>query len=256
MNLVRHSLASCGLLALSCAPVCAVPVLIGEFALQGSLNNNVSGGPPLVALPFSSVFGQITSTGYVFGANQGLTFTSPTLSSGSYSIELSFKSNLDSAANWSKLVDFAGQTLDAGLYIHSNGGYRLQFYNVVEGPSGDFAAGTNVAVVLTRTSGGTVAGYVNGLLRFSFADTSNQALITAANSTLNFFVDDHVQGDEASSGTVNFIRIYDDALSASDVSALFLAGAPSAIPEPATGAAILGAYALGLAALRRRRAGR
>ena len=230
-----------------------MPVLIGEFALQGSLNNNVSGGPSLVALPFSSVFGQITSTGYVFGANQGLTFTSPALSSTSFSIELSFK--FDATSGWRKIADFANLVPDTGLY-NLNG--ALQVYPQSAAATADFAPGTAVDVMLTRNFAGTVIGYVNGQQRFTFNDSiSNDALITAANDELIFFVDDHATGqDEASSGTANYIRIYDDALSASAVNALFLAGAPSAIPEPSICAAVLGTAAFGFSWRRRRNGAR
>lgn len=253
MNFVRPSLAFFGLLALSLAPGRAA-VLIGEFALQGSLNNNVPAGPALVLLPFSSVSGTITASGYVFGKDQGLTFTSPALTPASYSIELSFKLNLDSPATWSKLVDLSGVgSNDGGLYVHNNGGFRLQYYPQAEGIAGDFSAGTNVEVVLTRDGAtNTVSGYVNGLFRFSFIDSSNQAVITAAN-TLTFFVDDHATSqNEVSSGTANYLRIYNGALTAGEVTALYAAGAPTAVPEPAASAVFLAVSAAGVLAFRRR----
>lgn len=239
---------ACCVLALVIWPARAQTTLLGEFALKGSLANNVAGGPSLISLG-----GTITANGYVFGIDQGLTFTSASLSTTSYSIELSFKSNLDSTRSWSKLVDVAGQNSDNGLYIYNSGGYVLQFYNFAQSPSADFTAGTNVDVVLTRDSGGVVTGYVNGVQRFSFTDGTNQAVITATNKTLYFFVDDTIQNSEASSGTANYIRIYSGTLTASEVSALYASGAPSAVPEPAATGLLIGVAALGGLAWRRHR---
>ncbi len=234
------------LLAAVFSPVRA-QTLIGEFALQGSLNNNVSGGAALVSLG-----GQITSNGYVFGVNQGLTFTSTALNPTSYTIELSFSTNLDSTQAWSKLVDFAGQSSDNGLYIHNSSGFRLQFFPQSDATVSDFSAGTTFDVVLTRNSTtGVVTGYVDGQFRFSFPDSGSIGVVTATNNTLHFFVDDHIQNTEASSGMLNYLRIYDGALTSSQVATLYAAGAPSAIPEPGASAATLGAAALGLLVLRR-----
>ena len=95
----------CCVLASVFSPARAQTTLLGEFVLNSSLGNNVAGGPSLVSLG-----GTIEVTGYVFGINQGLTFTSGSLSTTSYTIELSFKTNLESPT-WSKLVDLSAQSL-------------------------------------------------------------------------------------------------------------------------------------------------
>ena len=53
-------------------------------------------------------------------------------------------------------------------------------------------------------------GYVNGVLQFTFNDTSSQTAITAAN-TLRFFKDN---GGEDSGGSVAQIRLFDDSATA------------------------------------------
>jgi hypothetical protein len=255
---IPHWLLGCLAALGAVAPVRAV-TLLGEFPLNGTLTNNVPGGPSLVLLPYAGNSGSLTSNSYVFGKNQGLTFTSPSLSATSYSVEFSFKSNLDSTATWSKLLDISGVGAnDNGLYIHNSSGQRLQFYPQADGSQADFISSTTIVdVALTRDgTTGTVTGYVNGQQRFSFTDGSSLAVITAPGNRLTFFVDDTATGQsEISGGTLYYARIYDGALTAAQVAALFAAGAPSAIPEPAMSAGVLagGALLIGLRWRRPRR---
>ena len=84
------------------------------------------------------------------------------------------------------------------------------------GSSVSISDNTYVQVVLTREANGVVTGYVNGTQQFQFTDTSGIAIIDGNNS-LRFFRDD---GSEASAGSVARIRIYNGALSATQVAAL------------------------------------
>lgn len=230
-------------LALVAAPAHAA-TLIHEYALRGTLDDN-RGGPAL-----NSLGGQITSLGYVFAANQGLTLSSPVLSATDFSLEFSFK--FDATSGYRKIADFHGLADDSGFY-QLNG--NLNFYPVATAGQTDFAPGTDVHVVLTR-DGATniVTGYVNGQQRFTFLDDGPRATITAANTTLNFFVDDFATSQrEASGGTANYLRVYNGALSATEVSNLYAAGAPLAIPEPGTAALLAFGAAVMLTAARRSR---
>ena len=236
---------------LACATTLAfVParaaVLVHEFALRGSLLDSV-GNTPLVSLG-----GQITALGYVFAANQGLTFSSPTLSSVNYSLEFSFK--LDTVSGDRKLVDFASLTSNLGVYDRN--GVLNFFPSSAPGPQ-IITAGTNVHVVITRNSStGVVSGYVNGQLSFSFTDTTSAAAANGTNGAFRFFIDDLVTSQtEASGGTVNYMRFYNGALTQSEVTALFAAGPPLVVPEPSTYALLsVGGIVMALTALRRRRA--
>jgi len=224
-------------------------VLVGEFPLHGSLNNNLAGGAALTLVPFNGSPGQVTPAGYVFGANQGLSFTSPSFTPASYSLEFSF--NFTSVSGWTKIADFSDLVSDIGFY-QLNG--DLNFYNVVDSGVADFSNGGTVDVVLTRdVATGTLTGYVNGHQRFLFVDSSSLAVTSAPGNKLVFFVDDAATGQrEASGGTLNYLRIYDGALSSAQVSALFAAGAPLAVPEAST-ALLLCLGVAGLALARRRR---
>ncbi|MSU49831.1 MAG: PEP-CTERM sorting domain-containing protein [Opitutus sp.] len=200
-------------------------VVVHEFALRGTLDDN-KGGPALASLG-----GQITALGYVFTANQGLTLSSTALSSTDFSLELSFK--FDAISGYRKIADFHDRADDTGFYQLSG---SLNFYPIVTASTADFVADTNVHVVLTRDGAtSVVTGFVNGQQRFSFVDTSPLATITAAGNKLTLFADDFSTSQrEASSGTVNYVRVFNGALTAAEVNALFLGGSPSAVPEPST----------------------
>jgi hypothetical protein len=228
-------------LALSVASTQAA-VLLHEYALRGNLDDN-RGGPSLIGLG-----GQITALGYVFAANQGLTLTSSALNTASFSLEVSFR--FDSTSGYRKIADFHDRADDTGFYQLNT---ALNFYPVTSGPTGDFSPGVDVHVVLTRDgTTNVVTGYVNGQERFSFVDSSSIATFTAAKK-LTLFTDDSATSGEASAGTANYIRVFDGALTASEVSALHAAGAPLAVPEPSTLALVAIGAVLMAGYFRRRR---
>ena len=220
-------------------------VLIHEFALRGTLTDNL-GGSPLVALG-----GQITALGYVFAANQGLTLPSTTLTPSNYSIELSFK--FDSNLGRNKIIDFHNLTSDPGLYVQNG---RLTFAPAAVSSIMDFTPGTDAHVVLTRDgTTNLVTAYVNGQQRFSFFDTDSLATLPGIANKLNFFVDE-TAGSQLSGGTANYIRVFNGALSATDVQALYAGGPPRLVPEPSTLALMsCGIATLGLKFWRRRHRG-
>jgi hypothetical protein len=218
-------------------------VLIHSYTLRGTLAD-AQGGPALTAFG-----GQITSLGYVFAANQGLLFSSPLFTPANFSLEFSFK--FESPTGYDKIADFSQLSSDSGFYQRDG---QLNFYNAVSAAPLDFLPGTTVHVVLTRDSASNlVSGYVNGQSRFSFVDTGSLAVTSG---TLNFFVDDLATAQsEASAGTVSSIRIYNGALTASEVASVFTAGQPPlAIPEPSTTALlVVGSFVVLFAAHRRRK---
>ena len=234
----RAALVLCGLMLLHLPARAAV--LIHEFALRGSLSDNLD-GDPLTALG-----GQITSLGYVFAANQGISLSSRILDPQSYSVELSFR--LDNISGPTKIIDFHNLTSDPGLY-QRNG--RLDFTPVTTAATTDFSAGLNVHLVLTRNGEtGLVTAYVNGQERFSFLDPNGLASTPGFSNKLNFFVEDN--GLNASGGTLNYLRVFNGSLNANEVSGLYAAGPPNSIPEPST-VALLGAGLVTLLCVGKRR---
>lgn len=241
----RHFATLVCALALLHAPVRGA-VLIHEYALGGSLEDQ-TGGNALTALG-----GQITSLGYVFAPNQGLQFSSSLLDPSNYSIELSFR--LDDISGDGKIVDFQNLASNAGLYQISG---NVDFFPTTGGGGANFAAGENVHVVLTRdATTEVVTAYVNGQPQFVFADTKSLAVALGTSPRLTFFADDYTSGQaQAAAGTVNYLRVFSGALSATDVSALYAAGPPLAIPEPQT-VLLLSLGTAGVLWMSRRRAGR
>lgn len=199
--------------------------------------------------------GTLSSAGYAFGANQGLTLSN-SINPSSYSILLDFSLSDASQRQYSKIVDFKALTVDDGVYVNTGTvSYYADGNDIIQG-STPVVDNTPLKLALTRDASGQVSTYLNGVQQFSFLGVSgivrDSSVFFTPNSIINFFNDDVATGgSEAASGLVSQIQIYDGALSASD--ALSLTGAatdPTAVPEPFT---IVGTLIGGTAALRMRK---
>lgn len=216
----------------------AQAAVIGDFRLDGNLANSAGG-----ALTITNNGGALGANGITFGANQGPTisgFASPA----TYSIETAFR--FDATTGYRRIMNFLNSTSDTGLY-NLNG--RLNFFNLTTSASAPFAPNQMSTVVFTRDAAGNSVGYVNGTALISF---TNAALtnIGFAN-VLHMFVDDNQVGGEASPGFVDYIRIYDTALTSQQVAALTPPGG-NAVPEPASWAMMLAGFGIAGVAMRRR----
>jgi hypothetical protein len=229
-------------LFLLAAVTCAMPAsaaLVHDFRFDGDLTDQL-GGP--AAINNGGVLG---ATGIAFGLNQGPTLNSVVPTS-AYSIEMAF--SLSAVSGYRKILDFKGLTADAGLYIY---GGRLAFYPVTSGPT-VIADNQFVYVVLTRDAAGVVTGYINGAQEISFTDSSNYSTFSQPMQSARFFQDDAATGgNEASRGFVDYIRIYDTALSSGEVGGLVPPGV-NAVPEPATWGMMIIGFGLVGGTMRRR----
>jgi hypothetical protein len=221
MTVLFKSLVSATVLALSVGGAHAtIPTHLYE--LNNSYADSLA-GPAL-----SDFGGTLGATGYSFGANQGLAVDNA-VGPDVYTIDTRFV--FDSTSNYRRILDFKAGASDTGLYNLST---ALNFYNVATGAGGAFADGQSVRVTISRDAAGTVIGYVNGVQQLTFNDINGMARFNTANHTARFFRDDAL---EASAGSVDYLAIYDTALSAQEIATLV-----PAVPEPET-------YALMLAGL-------
>ncbi len=226
----------------------AVPAsaaLVHDYRLDGALTDAL-GGPALV-----SEGGTLGATGYSFTANQGLVLANIVPAS-VYSIEVAFR--FDTVSGYRKIIDFKSLTSDAGAYILSGG---LNFYPITSGSS--ILANNQLATaVFTRDASGLVTGYLGGVQQLAFTDSSNLATFSDPQQLARLFHDDNATGGrESSGGFADYIRIYDTALSSSEVASLTPPAVGGAVPEPASwGMMIIGFGVVGGAARRRRQIAR
>jgi hypothetical protein len=212
-------------LATGLASVASAASLAHDYELNGSLADSLS-GPSLV-----SDGGTIGANVYTFGADQGLNLSNALTNAGDYSIETRFE--FDTLSGFRKIIDFKNLASDNGLYDLST---ALNYFNFTTGPNGAFSAGQFADLVLTRDSAtNQVTGYVNGVEQITFTDSTSDAVFSGPNNIMHFFEDDNVTGSrESSAGSVDFIKIYDGALSAQDV-----AGLSVPLPKSVWGGAVL-----------------
>lgn len=199
------------------------PSVVADYRFENVLSSSVSGAPALDndgpgtnSFTTDTVDGQ-SRTVLQFPGNNGvkLSPTTTVLSGSSYTIVLLFHYN--TLPSYAKIIDFNNRGQEHGLYYQSG---QLQYWPDSPISEGSVAAGVYAQVVLTRASTDSVKGYVDGVEKFSFEDADGKAL-PDVNQALHFFHDD-LQGNliEFSAGAVARIRLYNGALSGSEVEAL------------------------------------
>jgi concanavalin A-like lectin/glucanase superfamily protein len=149
-----------------------------------------------------------------FGQGNGvsLTPTSGVVPNDTYTIVM--LCSLQTTSGYRRLIDFKNAGSDNGLYTQYG---HLYLYPAGWGSPVSIAANTWVQVVVTRDTTGTVTGYVDGVQQFQFSDTGSLGVINS--NTLRFFRDDG-GSSESSAGSVARIRLYNGALSSTQVAAL------------------------------------
>ena len=232
----------CSFIAFSFLGSATAATLTGDYQFDSDLTDSL-GGPSLVASG-----GSVSGGRYIFAPNQGLRLTGGITDTSNYSIEFSAEyDSLTTNPNWVKMVDLNNLSTEIGLYLR---GRRLLFYDQSSTGSLFITPNIDFHVVLSRDASGQTDGYINGILQWTFNDPAS-----IASNILNFFEDDLGLQREAQSGSVDFIRIYDGALTATEVEILAQGGSiggGNPIPEPAT-MMLFGLGLIGLAGVSRKK---
>lgn len=168
-----------------------------------------------------------------------------------YTINLSFAA-ISRTDYTRKLVDFAGLTSDAGIYVNDG---AIAFSYAGSSTHADVLGTAAVLVpeqafnfTLTRSAlTGSVTAYVNGVQQFSFLDTAGEAVFSSALKSIYLLTDDN-GGYEITPGVLKGVSVYNTALNASEVAAI------SAVPEPESLALALAGLATAGFLVKRRRA--
>jgi hypothetical protein len=156
---------------------------------------------------------------YHFDQNCGFEFDDSLggfISSGTYSIELYFK--MSSLASWKRVIDYKMRSTDYGCYVFNG---QLNFYNVATNTGAPFTANEYSHYVITRNdTTKDVLLYGDGNNYITFNDPTGNA-VYSANKKLHFFQDDNIVPNEASSGSVGILRIYNYALDSNTISVIY-----------------------------------
>jgi len=230
--------------------------LIHDYQLNNTLADAL-GGPSLIPITdAASTNGTIGPTGFTFNQNSGLQLSNGLSNNANYSIQLGF--SFSDVNGYRRIIDFKDRASDNGLYDLDG---QINFFPFTTG-TGIFSPGTSVDIVISRDSvTNDFNVYAAGINILTFNDIASDAVFSATNNVINFFRDDLAFANEASAGFVDFIRIYDTPLTATQVSCLQTQSplacgvqdpGPNGIPEPGT-LALLSLASLGFAAFGRRR---
>ncbi len=193
--------------------------LLADYQFHGSLASSGVAAPLLEGINgvyFSgSVVQDMPTDTASFTRGSGLRMTAPdAISVNGYTVVILF--TFDENTGYRKILDFKDRSSDSGFYALSG---QLNFYPVTTAPTPTISTSVFSQVVLTRTAAGIVTAYTDGIEQFSFQDSADYTLLATNSFTL--FADDFATGQaEASAGRVARIRLYDSALTATEIAAL------------------------------------
>ncbi|HEY9116168.1 MAG TPA: T9SS type A sorting domain-containing protein [Bacteroidales bacterium] len=193
-----------------------------KYNFEGSLNSVNGNGPALTVLGNTGTFvtetlNEIegnTKTVYRFEKNNGVQFNNTAAGNfigNAYTIEIYFV--FDELNSWKRVIDWKNRKTDRGAYVYNG---KLNFYNIIYSAEAPVAAGEYTYYVVTRDESGKVLIYTDAEVFIDFMDTGSDALVDE-DGFLNFFFDDLQVTNEASSGAVAMINLYNYALDSSKI---------------------------------------
>ena len=193
------------------------------YNFQNSLNEVNGNGPALKVLGNQGNYvidtlneiGGSDKTVYRFEKNNGLQFDNREAGKfirDSYSIELYFV--FDDLSSWRRVVDWKNRKSDKGAYVYYG---QLNFYPVIYSGVAPVIEDEYTYYVVTRDAlTKTVKVYTDAEVMIEFTDSYDYGLMDA-DSVLNFFYDDLAVPNEASSGAVAMLKLYDYVLDSTTI---------------------------------------
>ncbi len=194
-----------------------------HYDFTNSLSEISGNGPTLTVLGNEGAFvedtlleiGSAEKFVYRFEQNSGFQFDNAAagnfLGEG-YTIELYFV--FDFLNSWKRVVDWKNRKSDYGAYVYNG---ELNFYPFEYSGEAPVNPGEYTYYVVTRDAGTEeVLVYTDAEVQISFTDSSGDALLDEDN-VLNFFHDDLVVPNEASSGAVAMLKIYNTTLDSATI---------------------------------------
>jgi hypothetical protein len=190
-------------------PVQADGELTHLYLFDGDLSDERN-GPDL-----TSGGGTVAGGRYVFDANEGLSLLNGLEDVADYSVVIVME--FDEFDGYQKVIDFENLTEDEGLYTYDD---YLYFYSESDYGLPGLQPNIDFQLIFTRSgSTGETKAYINGVLQWTFTDTSDYAL--PSGNLLRFFEDDVTTSQgEAAAGSAACIGIYDGVLEADEVADL------------------------------------
>jgi len=188
------------------------------YNFNNSLNEVNASAPTLTVLGTQGDFVTDTlneiagsnKTVYRFEKNNGVQFNNVAAGNflgETYTIELYFV--FDELTSWKRVVDWKNRKTDKGAYVYYG---ELNFYNYIYSEEAPVRAGEYTYYVITRDAASkNVLIYTDAEVKINFTDSNNDAVIDE-DGVLNFFYDDLAVPNEASSGAVALLKLYDYAL--------------------------------------------
>ncbi|MCA9258445.1 MAG: LamG domain-containing protein [Planctomycetales bacterium] len=227
------------LAATSAIGLCDVPAaraaMTHRYTFNGVLDDSI--GNADATLVGGAALAGIESVDLPGGAGDYLTLPSQEIDLSTY-VDATFEAwfTIDQLASWQRLFDFGDRTVPVAeqnyVYytVQAGGGGGLAVFanngNRTEASHGNFNIGQqyHVAVVVDDNANGgsdTLSVYVDGSLATEVAHNKTLSAITG-----DFYLlgESLITADPNFNGQINEFRIYDDALSARDVRASYLAG--------------------------------
>ena len=221
-----------------------------HYDFTNSLSEISGNGPTLTVLGNEGSFvedtlleiGSAEKFVYRFEQNSGFQFDNAAagnfLGEG-YTIELYFV--FDFLNSWKRVIDWKNRKSDYGAYVYNG---QLNFYPFEYSGEAPVNPGEYTYYVVTRDAGTEeLLVYTDAEVQISFIDSNGDALPDEDN-VLNFFHDDLVVPNEASSGAVAMLKIYNTTLDSTTIKGNYedLAGNVFSVDEIATPENSLRAY--------------